>query len=63
MQLNYDVRNGSTLHLTLRCVGGFNIYIRFPNAELRNLDVQLTDTIAEVKNKIIRQVINCFQLF
>ncbi|XP_047090007.1 polyubiquitin-like [Lolium rigidum] len=49
---DYDIHKESTLHLLLRLNGGMQIFAKMPRGETMTLEVENSDTIADVKAKI-----------
>eukprot|EP01125_Pyxidicula_operculata_P022416 TRINITY_DN914_c0_g2_i2.p1 TRINITY_DN914_c0_g2~~TRINITY_DN914_c0_g2_i2.p1 ORF type:complete len:230 (+),score=36.52 TRINITY_DN914_c0_g2_i2:33-722(+) len=49
---DYNIQNESTLQLVLRLRGGMQIFVKTISGKTITLDVELTDTIESVKNKI-----------
>ena len=49
---DYNIQDGSTLHLVLRLRGGMEIYVKTLTGKIITLEVEACDTIENVKEKI-----------
>ena len=49
---DYNISEESTLHLVLRLLGGMQIFVQTLTGKMINLDVEVSDTIDNVKAKI-----------
>ena len=52
----YNIRNGDTLHLEFRALGGMQIFVKSLTGKTITVDVEPADTVRNVKSKIKTKV-------
>ena len=51
---SYNIQNGSTVQLVFRLCGGFIIFIRNLDGTTKSIQVDIENTIGEIKEKIMQ---------